>query len=984
MINGREYLVKDNGVVPVDFESTGVVQHDTKWGDCLHQFLEIKHGKKISQLTLVTNFMSNQEYFTRYKGKIFGVSGTLGTEKEKSFLKRQFTLRCQNIPTHRSKVFKEVPGIICNTKSEWLLTIQDIVRGQVTKASNKGQRAVLVICEDINTAEELKNILTEKVHASVALYTRNDENNDKIDNKLKAGDVIVSTNIADRGTDIDIEESVEKAGGLFVLVTFLPQNTRIENQVFGRSARKGQPGSAQIVLNRYSLPLCFSLHEFTYIKPLKQLRDEIEKQRIADIEEHAFKEVQIKEELFKQYCSFLLEIKEHLNFKDVDEKIMLDSLHEYWGMWLKMNCDTIANCQQPEYLNRLLDATLKTAKNKLMERTSPCSNISHIIKFANEQLFDKNYDSSLKLFKRAIDIDSKWAAIAYYNRAYCSLLKRGENYIDEAIDDLSKSQECFNLFKDEAFLCFTLSSNMKDKSNNEHDIKGFTSEYEMNVTASQFSSRCQIINHFDENIKVSLQQLRELQNANKEATAEYSSIFTIALGDDSTSKKIETGLYIFWEMGLTELIYVKERIPFCRKGILVVALGVLQIAVGTLIIASTTGLLTQLGWGLIAEGVNDICTGAYAVWKRDQEFMKSWMIGKAASIAISFATFGYSQVKEAAKGARGIKASFSAVQEHCITSVEKFISEIKAMGSMITSKSFGPVLKTTCVKVGQGVGTQLAKRCGKYLLEVVQEKVMTHFEDIAKESIKKEVQLAFNDQHGEMYPMIDDYIYLHCKRNTPSNEICAIYMRIAKTLLCSKNILRFRQVLLGCVKDVIKTTSQQMKSEQNQIFEQCKPIFNIVNGLSYASYNVKELVSFYCEEVKTLLKKIYKDSLNNKDFRKDEEEDPTLCTIRQQIIDKTAEFLYSLLKESFEFTGTGKLEEKLQAEVGNFVSEYGGENNIGKETIAKIIAISSKAGQIGKDLATKGTIDVKAVIDTGLDATEVVVDEWQMKILKRL
>ncbi|CAG2189204.1 unnamed protein product [Mytilus edulis] len=405
---------------------------------------------------------------------------------------------------------------------------------------------------------------------------------------------------------------------------------------------------------------------------------------------------------------------------------------------------------------------------------------------------------------------------------------------------------------------------------------------------------------------------------------------------------------------------------------LVVALGILQIAVGAVIIASTTGLLTQLGWGLIAEGVNDICTGAYAVWKRDEEFMKSWMIGKAVSIAISVASFGYSQVKNAAKGAKGVKATVSAIKENFKAGAEKVISEFKAMGSMITSKSFVPVLKTTCVEVGKKVGIQLAKRGGQYLLEVVQEKVMNHFENIAKESIKKEIQLAFTDHNGEMHPMIDDFIYLHYKRNTPNDQICGIYMKITKQLLCSENICQFRQVLMGCVKDVLKTTSKQMKSEQNKIFEQCKPIFDIINGLSCASYDVKQLVSIYCKHVKTALSEIYTDSLNSQECMRDKEKDPTL--IRNRIIDETVEFLFRLLKESFQFTGTGMLAEKLQAEVGKFVNEYGGENYFGKETIGKIIAISSKAGQIGKNLATTTKIDVHTVVETGCDAAETFID----------
>ncbi|CAC5367806.1 unnamed protein product [Mytilus coruscus] len=963
MVNGREYLVKDSDVLPVDFESTGVVQLDTKWGDCLHQFLEIKHGKKLSHITLETNFMSNQEYFSRYTGKIFGVSGTLGTAREKSFLDRQFKLRCQKIPTHRSNAFEELRGIICDTKPEWIKVIQDIVRDQVTKTSNDKQRAVLVICEDINTAEELKKKLTDRVSASVALYIRNDENDENIHSRLKAGDVIVATNIAGRGTDIAIDESIEKAGGLFVLVTFLPQNTRIENQVFGRSARKGQPGSAQIVVDRHSLPSYFSLYEFTHIEYLKHLRDAMEEQRIVDIEKHDFAKVKLKEKLFARYCSFLLEIKQQLYLNGINEKIMLESLHEYWGMWLKMNFE--ANGPQPENLQDLLNNILRTAKNKLAERNSPCSNISHIIKLANDHLFDNEYALSEKLLTRAIDEDGQWGAIAYYNRAYCYLLKRDKEYMHKAIDDLLKSQECFQLFKEEAVLCLTLSSGNEDEKNNENEVNG---------TASQFYSRCQIINHFEENIRFSLQQLREFQKQNRDATAEGSSIFSIALGDDNTSKKIETEIYLFWEMGLTELIFVKERKPFCWKGMLVTALGVLQIAVGTLILATSIGTLTQLGWGLIVEGVNDICTGAYAVWKSDQKFMKSWMIGKAVSVAVSIAFFGHNQAKSAAKGVNGVKATVEAVKQHFTTGAEMVVSELKTIGSMVTSPSFRPAMMTASVEVGKELGLQLAKRTGKYLLEVVQKKVLIHFERIAEERIKQETQLAFTE--GDTNATIKDFISFHCKINTPKDQICSKYMEKTKQLFYSRNkrILQFSQVLCGCVKDVIKTISVELRT-QTDIFVECKPIFDIINGIACASYDVKQLVAIYCTHLNADINEKYKDLFTNEASSYCREGNTDVCMIRQQIIDQTAQFLFGLLKNSFESTGSGILAEKLQIVVEKVVSEFSGEHNVGKETkLGKIIAISSKSAAVGIDLATKGSLDVKAVVEIGFGTAENIVD----------
>ncbi|CAC5413781.1 unnamed protein product [Mytilus coruscus] len=931
MIKGREYLVKDNGVVPVDFDSTGVVQLDTKWGDCLHQFLEIKHEKKMSHISLVTNFMSNQKFFNCYNGKIFGVSGTLGTEREKSFLMRQFGLDCKEIPTYRPKVFKEEPGSIYKTEDEWSSAIKDIVRDKVTKTSNKQQRAVLVICEDINTADKLKKKLTENVTASVALYTRNDENNDEIDRTLKPGHIIVATNIAGRGTDIDIDESVEKAGGLFVLVTFLPQNTRIENQVFGRSARKGQPGSAQIVLNRSDLPLYFSRHEFKDIKSLKNLRDAIEEQRIVDIEKQDFEEIRVKENLFAYYCSFLHKIKKQLNFKGVDEKIMLDSLHEYWGMWLKMNCETRAKRPPPDDLRSLLAVDLKKASENLFKKISPCSNISYMIKFANEQLLIKRYTLAKELLTSAINLDRKWAAIAYYNRAYISLLKRDKGYMKDAIDDLIKSQECLPSFKEEFVLCLTLSRSVVDERNSEH---------EATEIASQFNFRCQFIDYFEDNIKDTIQQLSQLQTENKEATAEGSNIFTILLGDNNIGKKIESEIYIFWEMGLTELILLKERKPFCWKGMLVMALGVLQIAGGAVVIASTTGLLLQLGWGLIAEGVNDICTGAFAVWNRNQEFMKSWLIKKAVSIATSIASFGYNHVKDAVKGVKGIKETFSAVKDQLRAGAKTLLSELKTMGQTVTCKSFEQAFQTTCLQVGKDVGTELAKRGGKYLLEVAQEKMKTFFEDIAKERIKKETNLAFTE--GEMHPMINHFISFHCKNNKQKDQICPEYMEITKNLLRVENIRQFRQVLLGCVKDVIKSSSEKMKAETNDIFKECEPILDIINGLSCASSNMKQLLSIYCEHVNTAFNKIYKDLLTNEANGYDKIGDQDLCMIKQQIIDQTAQFLFELLMDSFQFTGSGILAEKLQTAVGQFVNEYGTENKMGNELIRKISIISSK------------------------------------------
>ena len=83
---GKEYVVENDSVCPVDFRSTGIVELSKKWGDGLQQFVEIKHQIQMSTISTVTNYISNISFFEKYHGKIYGTTGTLGSETELLFL----------------------------------------------------------------------------------------------------------------------------------------------------------------------------------------------------------------------------------------------------------------------------------------------------------------------------------------------------------------------------------------------------------------------------------------------------------------------------------------------------------------------------------------------------------------------------------------------------------------------------------------------------------------------------------------------------------------------------------------------------------------------------------------------------------------------------------------------------------------------------------------------------------------------------------
>src|SRR5690242_7133909 len=68
------------------------------------------------------------------------------------------------------------------------------------------------------------------------------------DHPLVPGDVLIATNLAGRGTDLEISAECEDNGGLHVVLTYMPPNIRIEIQAFGRAARNGQKGSGQFCI----------------------------------------------------------------------------------------------------------------------------------------------------------------------------------------------------------------------------------------------------------------------------------------------------------------------------------------------------------------------------------------------------------------------------------------------------------------------------------------------------------------------------------------------------------------------------------------------------------------------------------------------------------------------------------------------------------------------------------------------------------------
>lgn len=235
-IPSRQYLVEDGKVVIVD-ESTGRKMPMRSWNGGLHQMVELKEGLEMTGLKETEARMSFQRFFRLYKN----FSGMTGTAKEAS--KEFWTIYgapvlC--IPNHRKNKRKIFRLKTYSTKeSKRRAIVNEVIR------VHKIGRPILIGTKDIDESEILANMLAEEnLKCRIINAVRSEDEANIVAEAGKYGAITVATNMAGRGTDIKIPDSVKKIGGLHVIATECNLSARIDRQLFGRSARQGDPGSA--------------------------------------------------------------------------------------------------------------------------------------------------------------------------------------------------------------------------------------------------------------------------------------------------------------------------------------------------------------------------------------------------------------------------------------------------------------------------------------------------------------------------------------------------------------------------------------------------------------------------------------------------------------------------------------------------------------------------------------------------------------------
>lgn len=331
----EDYIIakRDNDnldIIPVDYVSTGIIRSNCHWNNFFHQFLQIKHGLKLTSENLVTSFISNLGYFKHYGQKIYGMTGTIGSDSAQELVRSVYGVNIGFMPTYKPKQFEEIDGDIQNNETTWHGRITSSILDEVEKG-----RAVLIICATIKDAIEIRERFISVVgydSDKVRLYSRNDNYEYlAVKDEVNSGDVIVATNLAGRGTDIKTSKEVEKNGGLHVIVTFLPENLRVEEQAFGRTARQGAKGTAQLIISEPNVAHKFEIKSYSYnsINEFKVLRNCKEYIKTQETKLYVVEKIKLRDLLFEEYLKIECNVR-----NAIQNRWQVSQLEDIWGIEL--------------------------------------------------------------------------------------------------------------------------------------------------------------------------------------------------------------------------------------------------------------------------------------------------------------------------------------------------------------------------------------------------------------------------------------------------------------------------------------------------------------------------------------------------------------------------------------------------------------------------------------------------------------------------
>ncbi len=271
-----DYIVKDDKIIIID-EFTGRMMEGRRYSEGLHQALEAKEGVTVQNENQTLASITFQNYFRLYP-KLGGMTGTAMTELEE--FGDIYKLEAIEIPTNEPVRREDTDDEVYRTTREK----NDAIAQHVLECRERGQ-PVLCGTVSIEKSEALAELFKKhKIPHNVLNARYHEQEAHIIAQAGRPGAVTIATNMAGRGTDIQLggnlemrlrtelpaiadagqraareaairaeiasaHDAVVQAGGLFVVGSERHESRRIDNQLRGRSGRQGDPGASKFFVS---------------------------------------------------------------------------------------------------------------------------------------------------------------------------------------------------------------------------------------------------------------------------------------------------------------------------------------------------------------------------------------------------------------------------------------------------------------------------------------------------------------------------------------------------------------------------------------------------------------------------------------------------------------------------------------------------------------------------------------------------------------
>lgn len=244
LVKDIDYIVKDNSVKLID-EFTGRIAEKRRWPDGMQSALESKEGLPVKREGQTLGSITLQHLMCLFK-KVSGMTGTAVLAAQE--FDQLYQLKTCVIPPRKPCIRIDKPDRVFSTKADKNIAIcNEIASIQRTR------QPVLVGTPNVRESENLYAFLVDERIDCCLLNAKNDEQEAQIVAQAGAlGAVTICTNLAGRGTDILLGAKdpahnlqIKKSGGLHIIGTSRFESRRIDDQLRGRTARQGDPGSSQ-------------------------------------------------------------------------------------------------------------------------------------------------------------------------------------------------------------------------------------------------------------------------------------------------------------------------------------------------------------------------------------------------------------------------------------------------------------------------------------------------------------------------------------------------------------------------------------------------------------------------------------------------------------------------------------------------------------------------------------------------------------------